>query len=361
MAAHGWRSSASVADWLFAEGWRFDFFQALRLLEAERPWKMPLGEGVSRAAEAVTISSTVSHGFPASDVQDIARPRSSDAPARMEINVLGLAGALGPLPPPWTDLVVERLRQGDRVLADFLDIFNHRLASLLYRSRKAMRPGFEMRRPSETGAAEWVFSLIGMATRGLRGDRLGLPDGALLKYAALLASEVRSAKGLELVLADYFATRAEVTPFTGGFVDIAPDELTRLGRSPETAANNGLGRDAVLGSRAWDPAAAFRVALGPLRLATFLDLLPSGAGFVPLCGLARFFAGPNLEFTVVLRLAAAEVPALRLGQQAAPRLGWTTWLGSGLGSRPAAADGAVTLHPRQWPGTGAQDLEGSAA
>lgn len=361
MAAHGWRSSASVVDWLFAEGWRFDFFQALRLLEAERPWKMPLGEGVNRAAEAVTISSMVSHGFPASDVQDIARPRSADAPARMKINVLGLAGALGPLPPPWTDLVVERLRQGDRVLADFLDIFNHRLASLLYRSRKAMRPGFELRRPSETGVAEWVYSLIGMATRGLRGNRLGLPDGALLKYAALLANEVRSAKGLELVLADYFATRAEVTPFTGGFVDIEPDELTRLGRSPETAANNALGRDAVLGSRAWDPAAAFSAALGPLRLATFLDLLPCGPGFAPLCGLVRFFAGPTLEFTVVLRLAAAEVPALRLGQKAAPRLGWTTW----LGAKPAASDGAVTLHPRNWPGTGApdaaQDREGSAA
>jgi type VI secretion system protein ImpH len=357
MAAHGWRSSASVADWLFAEGWRFDFFQALRLLEAERPWKMPLGEGVDRAAEAVTITSKVSHGFPASDVQEIAPPPSPDAPARMEINVLGLAGALGPLPPPWTDLAVDRFRQGDRVLTDFLDIFNHRLASLLYRSRKALRPGFEMRRPSETGTAEWVFSLIGMATRGLRGGRLGLPDGALLKYAALLAQEVRSAKGLELVLADYFATLARVTPFTGGFVDIEPDERTRIGREPETAANNGLGRDAVLGSRAWDPASAFQVELGPMSLAGFLDLLPCGPGFVPLCGLARFFAGPNLEFTVVLRLAAPEVPALRLGRKAAPRLGWTSW----LGAKPASADGAVALHPRQWPGTGAQDVEGSAA
>lgn len=357
MAAHGWRSSASVAEWLEAEGWRFEFHQALRLLEMARPWKSPLGEGVDRTREAVRITSRVSCGFPASDVQDIAPPASPDAPARMEINVLGLAGALGPLPPPWTDLVMERLRQGDRVLADFLDIFNHRLASLLYRSRKALRPGFECRRPADTGVAQWLFALAGMATRGLRGDRLGLPDGALLRYAALLACEVRSAKGLELVLADYFGVLARVAPFTGGFADIEPDERTRIGRGPDTAANNALGREAVLGSRAWDPQSAFRAELGPMRLGAFLELLPCGPGFAPLCGLARFFAGPALEFDVVLRLAADQVPALRLDQKSAPRLGWTSW----LGSRPAAGDGAVTLRPRHWPGTGAGAEAGDAA
>ncbi|MEW5773751.1 MAG: type VI secretion system baseplate subunit TssG [Thermodesulfobacteriota bacterium] len=357
MAAHGWRSSASVAEWLEAEGWRFDFYQALRLLEMARPWKSPLGEGVDRAREAVRITSRVSHAFPASDVQEVSPPGSAEAPARMEINVLGLAGALGPLPPPWTDLAVERLRQGDRVLADFLDIFNHRLASLLYRSRKALRPGFESRRPSETGVAEWLYALAGMATRGLRGNRLGLPDGALLRYAALLACEVRSAKGLELVLADHFGVPARVAPFTGGFVVIEPDERTRLGSNPDTAANNALGREAVLGSRAWDPQSAFRVELGPMRLPAFLELLPCSGGFIPLCGLARFFAGPNLEFDVVLRLEAAQIPALRLGREASPRLGWTTW----LGAKPAVADGAVALHPRHWPGTGVQDAEGGAA
>lgn len=351
MAAHGWRSSASVAEWLQAEGWRFDFYQALRLLEMARPWKTPLGEGVDRSREAVRISSRVSHGFPASDVQEVRAPESEDAPARMEINVLGLAGALGPMPPPWTDLAVERTRQGDRVFADFLDIFNHRLASLLYRSRKALRPGFEHRRPADTGVAEWVHALVGMATRGLRGNRLGLPDGALLRYAALLASEVRSAKGLELVLADYFGVPARVAPFTGGFVTIEPDERTRLGISPDIAANNALGSEVVLGSRAWDPQSGFRVELGPMRLDVFLELLPCGRGFVPLAGLARFYAGPTLEFDVVLNLKADEVPPLRLGREAAPRLGWTSW----LGARPATADGAVTLHPRHWPGTGTGD------
>lgn len=354
MAAHGWRSSASVAEWLEAEGWRFDFHQAVRLLEMARPWRSPLGEGVDRAKEAVRITSRVSHGFPASDVQEVLPPESAEAPARMEINVLGLAGALGPLPAPWTDLAVDRARQGDRVFVDFLDIFNHRLASLLYRSRKALRPGFEHRRPSETGVAEWVHALVGMATRGLRGNRLGLPDGALLRYAALLSCEVRSAKGLELILSDFFGTPARVTPFTGGFVDIEPDERTRIGRGPETSANNALGREAVLGSRAWDAQSAFRAELGPMPLAAFRELLPCGRGFGPLCGLTRFFAGPTLEFDLVLRLAAAEVPALRLDRATAPRLGWTTWLGAGLGARPAARDGAVTLQPRHWPGTGGE-------
>lgn len=341
MAAHGWRSPAPVIDWLLAEGWRFEFFQAVRLLEMARPWKSPMGEGVDRDREPARLFSRVSHAFPASDVQEIRPPEAADGPARMEINFLGLAGVTGPLPPPWTDLVVERAKQGDPVLAGFLDIFNHRLGSLFYRTRKALRPGFEHCRPGDTGFAAKVFALVGLATRGLRGSRLGLADGALLRYAALLAAEVRSAKGLALVLADYFAAPADVAPFTGGWVDIEPDQQTRIGRLGQ---NNALGQEAVLGTRAWDAQSSFRAELGPMPLAVFLDLLPCGSGFAPLCGLARFYGGAALDFTVRLRLAAAEVPGLRLAAVGGPRLGWTSW----LATRPAERDAAVTLIPRHW-------------
>ncbi len=63
-----------------------------------------------------------------------------------------------------------------------------------------------------------------------------------------------------------------------------------------------------------------------MALRTFLDLLPRGSGFEPLCQLTRFYAGPELEFGFRLTIRAREVPATALGQS---WLGWTSWLKTG--------------------------------
>jgi type VI secretion system protein ImpH len=60
-----------------------------------------------------------------------------------------------------------------------------------------------------------------------------------------------------------------------------------------------------------------------MSLPLFLDLLPRGNGYQPLCELIRFYCGPDLEFGFRLCLLAAEIPASRLG---AARLGWTSWV-----------------------------------
>ena len=49
---------------------------------------------------------------------------------------LSLAGAQGPLPLPFTEMVLERRAARDRATGEFLDIFNHRFLSFLYRGRK---------------------------------------------------------------------------------------------------------------------------------------------------------------------------------------------------------------------------------
>jgi type VI secretion system protein ImpH len=103
-------------------------------------------------------------------------------------------------------------------------------------------------------------------------------------------------------------------------------------------ARPALGRTAVLGSRFWDQQARFRLCIGPIGRGLFGRLLPSGSEFRVVVQLARFFVGPDLDFDVQLVLRRDEVPRCRLGDRTpeAPRLGWSTW----LGTRPRAADAA---------------------
>ncbi len=59
-------------------------------------------------------------------------------------------------------------------------------------------------------------------------------------------------------------------------------------------------------------------------LAQFLDFLPIGLAYRPLCELTRYYASTTLDFSFRLTLRAKEVPGTRLNRGS--WLGWTTWL-----------------------------------
>ena len=61
MAAFGWQREKSVHEWLFTEAYRFDFFQAVRLLELIFPESAPVGEGGKRTRMELSMPS---HGNP---------------------------------------------------------------------------------------------------------------------------------------------------------------------------------------------------------------------------------------------------------------------------------------------------------
>ena len=94
--------------------WRFDVWQAGAILEA---WKGRMDWGVP-----------ASDIIPAGVVRGVAFPEGG-AP-RLDVNLLGLAGMDGPLPPHVALLVRERMRAGDPAFQEFLDLFHNRILHL---------------------------------------------------------------------------------------------------------------------------------------------------------------------------------------------------------------------------------------
>ena len=319
MAAFGWKSERSVEEWLFAEPYRFDFFQAVRILEILNDSAVSPGAGSEPEKEAVRFRSRVGLNFPASEIQDISAPQSPGEPAGMTINFLGVAGAFGPLTPADTEHLMERIRAKDYAMRDFLDIFNHRLISLMYQVRKLHRVGLTTQSPEETPVSRYLYSLFGLGLPELR-SRLQVDDRALLYSAGILSQQPRSAAGLERLLSRHFNVRAGVRQLMGRWRAIGPDQWTRIGAR---GRYNRLGEGAALGTRIWDQQGAFEVRIGPLTLAQFQDFLPSGTAWKALRELTRFYAGPQFQFSFRFTLKAAEVPKMRLGKT---RLGWTSWL-----------------------------------
>lgn len=322
MAPHGWRKSPSVGAWLHEQGEAFDFFQAVALLENEAPDAAGVGTGPAPHHEVVKLRSSISMSFPPSDVERVrALP---DGKTEVTVRLMGLAGALGPLPAPYSELVARRAVNRDFALRDFLDIFHHRLLSLFYRARKQHRIGLGVRSPVEDSAARHLFALIGLGSPGLR-DRLSVPDRALLHHAGTLSRPIRPIAGLEVLLRQHFGVRVRGRPLTGRLCPIEREDRTAIGRS---GRRRGLGRDAVIGDRVWVQDAAFQIVLGPLDHDQVDRFLPGGDALRPLCALVDVYAGDTADYTLCLLADPSAVTQARLGRAHGSRLGYTAWLGS---------------------------------
>jgi type VI secretion system protein ImpH len=347
MAAQSRRTDPPLDRTLFEEAYRFDFFQAVRLLERLYADRQPVGRDAAPSQEVVRFAAHLSLSFPPSEIHELAPSADGTTPARMTVAFLGLTGPHGVLPRHYTELLLERARLKDHTLREFLDLFNHRLTALFFRAWEKYRVaiGYERATTRKEGYDQFtlaLFDLIGLGTAGLRG-RLQVDDDAFLYYAGLLAQQPRSATALAGVLTDYLGVPVHVAQLRGRWLPMPAESYSRLGSpDPRTGllrddANNVLGVNALIGSRVWDQQAGFRLRLGPLSFAQLSDLLPSGDVFRPFVQLARFFVGQEFDFDVQFVVKAAEVPGCRLGDEGAraPRLGWSTWLKTDPFSRDA--------------------------
>ncbi|WP_169433102.1 type VI secretion system baseplate subunit TssG [Maridesulfovibrio zosterae] len=323
MAAENRMSACTLNERLYTEPWRFDFWQAVRILRS-----LTEGDVCADSPEDETIRFTarVSQAFPASE---LSAAETETGKAALQVNFIGLAGAHGPLPAPVTDLIMERIRVGDTGLRDFLDIFNNRLISLYYNAIVKLHPGRGADpHPSESPFAKYAYAIAGMGTEGLCTSPVpeapggaGVPDASLLRHAGLFAMHPRSAVGLEMLVADHFEIPAKVVPFRGDWLTIEPEDRTRIGPSGQ---NQTLGEDAVLGNKAWDQSSGFTLVLGPLTADQYKNFLPCPAGNCRtlLLDLVRFYVGEGMECNVELLLKDGEHIDMRLGFGGDGWLGW---------------------------------------
>lgn len=339
------RGREALVCLLREEPYAVKFFQAVRLLERLYPERKPVGYFVSPQQEAVRFSSRTSLSFPASEVHSFRE--DAGRPAGMEVNFLGLTTVNGPLPHPYAEHLLERLRARDEAPSAFFDLFNHRFVSLFYRSWKKYRfyisyelmQGREDAESSEDQVTGSIFSLLGLGTPGLR-DRSAVPDSAQIYYAGLLTRGVPTVQSIQQLLADFFDIPVLVEEFTGSWNLLPPEDLTFLHDGGSVTER--LGGGAVVGDAVWDQGSTVTIQLGPMPLQQYNDFLPGGSAARQLESWVRLFGRGEFDFNVRLVLARDEVPGVALvaGKAGMSRLGFASW----LKNKPFMHDAADALY-----------------
>ena len=309
---------------LLDEPYRFEFFQAVRLLEKINSKKKPVGGTALPNEEVARFRSRIAMDFPSSEIQEIVETHDGshdETKTEVMVNFMGMAGVSGVLPSHYTELVLDRIRHRDTTLWSFLDIFTHRAVSMFFRAWAKYRfpVGYERGDDPFTG---FLFDFTGLGTRGLRG-RSAIDDESLLPYVGLIAQRPHSNNALENILSDYFGVSVKVHQFFGQWLALGKNDVTNIGRQNIT-----LGVNAIAGSKVWDQQSKIRVLFGPLTFTQFLSFLPNGSAYAPAKSVIRFFTGNEFDFDFRLNLVGREVPGCVLTTRAVrrPMLGWTSFL-----------------------------------
>jgi type VI secretion system protein ImpH len=360
--------AGSLLARLLSEPYRFDFFQAVRILERAQPHRQPIGRNGPPWQEVVRLTANASLAFPPSSLHEVIPPTEALPVYRLVTNFFGLFGPSGVLPRHYTEQIirVERLsRSAERyALRAWLDLFNHRLLSFFYRAWEKYRFWIGQERGELFQAepdlfTQGLYALVGLGLPRSRGRLVvapGLADSppaaappaatdsppaaapppsdaprihewGLLYFAGIIAKKPRSAIGLEILLAGYFGWPVRVLQFVGRRLRLDEWNRSRLG-----TANHQLGRTTVVGQSVWDVQNHFRVQLGPLTREQFHALLPDrspgnpGRLFDLVSRLIRFYAGMELDISLQLILRADAVPHAQASRSAGTRLGWNAWL-----------------------------------
>jgi type VI secretion system protein ImpH len=347
MASENRASAHHLTEALIQDASGYDFFEALRLIEAQYQHQPRLGTSVKVSDDPVRFGQPPELQFPISTLSTYTL--DENGLPHLGVNFFGLFGPHGALPLHLTEFARERIRHfHDYTFSRFADIFHHRMISLYYRSWANARPTVSYDRPEADRFAFYIGSLLGIGGEANR-KRDALADRAKLYYAGHFSAQTKSPEGLKAIIADVLSVDVQIEEFIGEWMEIQPSEYTRLGYSQEVAS---LGQSALLGGYVWGCQHKFRVILGPLKLGQYLALLPGAEALSKLTAMVRNYIGDELVWDAKLILKKQDVPTeLMLGTSIEPnlnsmngeaRLGWSMW----LGPRPSSHDADdLTLNP----------------
>jgi type VI secretion system protein ImpH len=336
------------------------FFHIVAMLERITKDAARVGGDGPPSAERIRFRHDYDLGFSAGDISRVEvrtfpRPEYSlDEPVPLfEITTtfLGLTGTISPLP---LYIAEEVLHEDERrpVRRDFLDIFHHRLISLLYRCVSKYAPAREHLSTRPDAWMKRALYLTGLdpeiQTRNLR-----VHPSVWVRLAPLLAGRGHGPRVIALALREALGEALEpdgsvwIKQFAGGWIEVDQEQRMALGES-----NNELGVEAILGKRAYDQSGRVAVQIGPLHKNNFRrflrdgDLLPVVKDVMQLC------SKDSLDFDVELMLAADAVPSFELSKKGgASALGRDTRL---RGSETAAESMVI-------PDVGKMDFGGSSS
>jgi len=262
----------------------------------------------------------------------------SDEPGRGRVEVtttfLGVTGASSPLP----SYVAEEIAQEDdekRPRRDFLDIFHHRLVSLLYRGLARVAPHAEFRSDASDAHSRRLLALAGVDASAEARAGL-LTDRDILRLVPIVAPRRGTRHAIEASIRAIFAdvlgdAKIEIAAARGEEVEFDAAQRVSLGRR-----NTRLGTDMYAGRRIHHAAGRIVIVIGPIGSDAHRALSRGGELAAKLRAVIDFAA--DLPIEVDIEFILHEEARRTLALDGTSRLGRDSFLAGGRGTLRVQGD-----------------------
>lgn len=285
---------------LYREVWRIQ----RQILSDRSPYRL-VGHDGWPTQELVRFRTSQHLGFAGQDLVDVKVRRSPEGveTAELAVDCLGLTGARGALPAHYTEMVLAQVKSRAPALRDFLDLFNHRLLSLFYRSWEKTQQAVHQERFDDDPFSRILRSL---ANAGQDWE---------IYYGAALARGACSATTIQAVLSDLTQMPVQVRSLEGGWERFAAEDQTRLPSSGSPQGQYARLGDAILGAKVWAADKSAQIVFYPRDRRQLQSLLPNGRFSAAVAKLAGRLVRDQVRLRYRVVTAPSELMDVRLGQQ----------------------------------------------
>ncbi|GGB20100.1 type VI secretion system baseplate subunit TssG [Agarivorans gilvus] len=263
-------------------------------------------------------------GFPGKALERVEPPNAGDQPYTVFVNFFGLTGPSGVMPRHYSEWVMDRCKQKDESLRDFLDIFHHRLISLYHRAWEKYQFPLQYQRQQQTAQQDPISRVLSSLS--------GTSSFTQQYLGGLFSQSLRSAQGLKQIVGLISGCKVVVNERLGQWLSLSEAEQTRLAsRANPEGQHAQLGFSATLGHKVWDVGSAIEIEIHAANATRAQQLLPGSKTLSLLQEVVADYLPTHIRPRWSLMARYRDMPSSRLG---------SSGLGLGQGS-------ALTINSKQ--------------
>ena len=241
------------------------------------------------------------------------------------INFLSLFGTSSPLPTHYNEMLLQSF-DTDKILYDFLDIFNNNLQKFIYPIWEKQRYFIQYNKDLKDNFSKYMLSILGLhANFNMENNRLNFKK--IMPYIGVLSMRQKSAGTLTSILRHYLGfNQIEIIQCIKMQSNIPSWQYAKLGKE-----NNELGVNIAIGEFVTNKTSKFRIMLKNVDTKDMLRYSIHGNKMDELNDLIAFAFNEPLDYDVCLEIKEENKIKCVLDESDKRYIGINSWIGELMG------------------------------